>query len=82
MNDNLMYLLERYAVQVEVKSGNWGTSSDQRYYTATVTIKNGATQLSMSGSAFGKTDDIAVRQEAIQAALDRVVSIAKVIEEA
>ncbi len=82
MDDDLLYLLQRYTVQIEVKSSNWGTSSDQRYYTATVMIKNGSTQLSMSGSSFGKTGDAPARQEAIQSALDRVMVIAKAIEEA
>jgi len=82
MENDLLYLLQRYTVQIAVTSQNYGTSSEHRYYTATVSIQNGKTQLSMSGSAHGGKGSDAVRQEAIAIALGRVVTIAKSIEEA
>lgn len=80
--NDLLYLLSRYTVQIAVNNENHGTSRDIRYYTATVSIRNSGAQLSATGFAHGTIGDDAMRQEAIQGALERLVRIAKAIEEA
>lgn len=82
MNDDLLYLLQRYAVTISATSENRGTGSDLRYYSATVVMKNDATQVRATGFAHGAAGDDTLRQDAIQSALSRLVRIAKAIEDA
>ena len=80
MNDYLMYLLMRYTVQITITSENSGTSRDIRYYTATASMQNSSSHFTAHGFAHGTMSDD-TRQEAIQAALHKLVKVAKAIEE-
>ena len=80
LNDYLMYLLQRYTVQITVTNENSGTSRDIRYYTATASMQNSSSHFTTHGFAHGIASDD-TRQEAIHAALGKLVKVAKAIED-